>query len=179
MSEGKNDTHNSHQNNDDDDVKFVNMTDDDVDALDRRLGNLPKKEFAEAESLINKYYQTFLGLIAVSRSYTKAETDLAELDRLQRLLKLLPKSEIFVRSYVKIWQVRNHVINKNIDYFLKKDYSHVIKKDSKQVMIETIISIVREKFPKLEQKDQDQFWLKGYLLINIIAQIKKILGDEQ
>lgn len=179
MSEGKIDTNNNQQNNDTDDIKFTNMTDDDVDAMDRRLGNLPKKEFAEAESLITKYYQTFLGLIAVSRSYTKVETDLAELDRLQRLLKLLPRVEVYTRSFSKIWQVRNHIINKKIDYFLKKDYSHVIKKDSKQVMIETIISIVREKFPKLEQKDQDQFWLKGYLLINIIAQIKKILGDEQ
>jgi hypothetical protein len=114
----------------------------------------------------------------MAKKQTNDETAIIELDRVRKLLSFLPVDEKFIRVMDKIWAVREHLFNKNAKYFLDKDYSHAIKRDAKQAMIETIIELVRDNFVKFSQAEQDAYWKKGMQLLQCVAMFKKIMGEE-
>ena len=156
---------------------FVNLTDDDVDSVERRVNKLKNEDIDKVNKICEQFYHALLGLIATSRTFTKDDEDLAELDRIKRLLCLIPKFEVFIRVQGRLWHFREKILECDMDYFLNLDYSGAIKKDHKAKMIESIIGIVKDKFPKLSKADQTLFWQKTTLLLNYTAQFRKIVGN--
>lgn len=160
-----------------DEVKFVNMTDDDVDRIQGRVNKLSNKEIDEVNKLCTSFHQALVGLVTTARSFTKEDEELVEIDRIKRLLAILPQFEVFVRAQGRIWTFRNKIVDKDMDFFLGIDYSGAIKRDHKQRMIETIIEIVKEKFPKLPESERETFWQKVILLLNYTAKFRKVVGE--
>ena len=122
------------------------MTDDDVLRVMSKLSHLSSKDLNE---ICDGYTNHIKNLITLGKRKLNPKTDedeLVEIEQLMRLISMLPKDEIFIRSKDKIWYARNHIINKNIDWFLKRDYSSNIKKDHKQRMIETLIRLIRNQW---------------------------------
>lgn len=156
---------------------FVNLTDNDVDRVEKLVNKLKNDDIDKVNKICEQFYHALLGLIATSRTFTKDDDDLAELDRIKRLLCLIPKFEVFIRVQGRIWHFREKILESDMDYFLSLDYSGAIKKDHKAKMIESIIAIVKDKFPKLSKTDQTLFWQKTTLLLKYTAEFRKIIGD--
>lgn len=161
----------------DEDVKFTNLTEEDIDRIIRKLNQFDNKQIKEIHKIYDKFSQAINGLITTVRTYIKEEEEIVEIDRLKRIIGFLPVDERFLRCSEKIWSVRNYIINKDMKYFLNKDLSHAIKKDSKQRMIETLIEIVKERFPSLSKEQQDIYWNKSIIMLNCVAQFKKLTGE--
>ena len=160
--------------NQQDDTPPPPMTEADIN---REMAKLSKLEPNKINELCNGYLQRVKGLIDMARRKLDKiadEDELIELDRLMRLISLAPVEEVFIRSKAKIWFARHRILNKDADYFLKKDYSAVIKKDQKQVMIETIIRIVQTRYPQMSKAEQDMYWEKALEMLQYVAEFKKL-----
>ena len=151
------------------------MTDEDVNNIRKRLAMLDEKEL---NYIIDTYSQVIKGVMTIAMKNTKDEDEIVELERLKRLINLAPKDELFIRSKDKVWAARKRVINRDINWFLNRDYSKLIKRDSKQVMIETLINIAKNSYLKLDSDEQEIYWQKGFKLLQIVAQYKKISGEK-
>jgi hypothetical protein len=158
-------------------VKMKNLTDEDIARIVRKLNQLDDKQIKEIHKIYDKFSQSINGLITTVRTYITEEDEIVEIDRLKRIVGFLSADERFLRCSEKIWSVRNYIINKDLKYFLDTDVSYAIKKDSKQRMIETLIEIVKDKFPTLSKEQQDIYWNKCVILLHCVAQFKKLTGE--
>jgi hypothetical protein len=151
------------------------MTDADVNNVRKRLTLLDEKEM---NYIIDTYSQIIKGVLTLAMKNTKDEDEIVELERLKRIINLAPKDELFIRSKDKVWAARKRVIDRDINWFLNRDYSKLIKRDSKQVMIETLINIAKNSYLKLDADEQEMYWQKGFKVLQIVAQYKKISGEK-
>lgn len=157
-----------------DDPPPLPMTDDDVAVIMRKLGNLDVKQMND---LFNGYVQQIKGLVTIMKKAMnprEEEEELVELERLSRLINMVPSDEIFIRSYQKIWHARHHILAKDADWFLKRDYSANIKKDQKQTMIETIIRLIQSKYLGMTDAERVIYWNKGLEMLKLVATFKKL-----
>ena len=153
------------------------MTDDDVMKVMSKLGHLSSKDLNE---ICDGYTNKIKYLITLGKRKLSSKTDedeLIEIDRLMRLINMLPKDEIFIRSKDKIWFARNHIMQKNIDWFLKRDYSKNIKKDHKQRMIETLIRLIRNQWSSLSEDEKEVYWDTGLEILGLVAKFKKLAKE--
>lgn len=150
------------------------LTDDDVDEMRKRIA---KCDPDKLNDIYNKYSQTLNGMITFCEKQTKDEEEIIEISGIRRLINLAPIDERFLRTKDKIWQVRNHILAKDAEYFINKDYKNLIKKDKKQTMIETLVGMVKRKYVTLQPEIKEKYWEKAYKLLGIVAQYKKLVGE--
>jgi len=154
------------------------MTDEDVADVMRKLSKLTGNKVNE---ICNGYTQQIKSLITTVRKSMNPRTDedeIIELDRLSRIISLCPSDEIFIRSKDKIWFARHRILNQDADWFLNRDYSASIKKDQKQVMIETLIKLIQTKYISLSQEERNKYWEKGLQMLRLVADYKKLTGEK-
>jgi CII-binding regulator of phage lambda lysogenization HflD len=157
-----------------DTIKFKALDDDDVNNMLRMTANANP-------DVINEIYRTYANtlntILTMVQKQATEEEELVEVDRVKRIINMLPIEERFMRTKDKVWAVQDHIFNKNIKYFLDKDYSHIIKRDSKQVMIETLVELVKNRAIDLQPNEMDFYWNKAVILLNCIGRFKKAIGD--
>lgn len=161
----------------DDFVEAKPLSEEDVDEIRKRLSKLSNSDFKKVEDLCVKYKQLITGLISTARKQTKEEDEIVEIERLKRLLGLCSCDELFYRSKDKIWAVRNKLINKDLNWFINRDYGKLIKKDSKATLIETLVNIIKDKLTEMSTEERDIYWNKGLQMLLLVGEFKKIIGE--
>jgi hypothetical protein len=149
----------------------------DIDKLKKKISSLPDETLDVLNKMYNNYSQIISSLIITILKQTKDEDDIVEIERVKRIISLAPGDEIFFRSKDKVWGARVHILHKNADWFLNRDYKHLIKKDSKQVMIETLLNFVKRLYKELSSDEKDKYWIIAAKLLNLVANFKKIVNE--
>lgn len=155
------------------DLLFKPLTDDDVDAERKKIARANPKELND---IYTKFAQTINLMLTMAQKTTDDEDDLVEIERLKRLINLVGVDERFIRCKDKIWNVRDHIKKRNADFFLNKDYSSAIKKDSKQVLIETLIEIIKGKFLEIKQQEREFYWQKAETMLDCVERYNQLLN---
>jgi hypothetical protein len=154
------------------------MSDEDAANAVARLSTLNSQQISK---ICDGFSQQLVKLINILKKTLNQKTDemeLVELDRLLRLIKLIPSDEVFIRIKDKLWAARDHILAKNSDWFLNRDYSRLIKKDKKQTMIETIINVVKIKYNALSIEEREFYWTAVFNLLNTVSVFKKLTGEK-
>lgn len=146
------------------------LSENDVLAEVEKLGELDAKLM---NNIINESYRCIIAIVTGAKNDCKSLKDQIELDSVHRLIRIAPNEQVFVRVKDKVWGARFRILNKDIDYFLKKDYSDNIKKDGNQRLIEDLIVIIRDQFVNMPKKKQDYYWEKATLLLKNVHTFRK------
>jgi len=154
--------------------KTLALTEDDVNNV---LKKLTDANMDEINSIFDDASRAVNAIISRATKEATDESEIVELERIKRIVNLAPKEEKFIRMKDKVWKVREHILNKNADYFFKKDYSEFIKKDHNQVFLENIVEIICQKFKQLNESEQEFYWNKALILLQCVLKFKKITGD--
>jgi len=150
------------------------LSDSDVTSLLEKISQCDSKI---TNPLFIEYSNTLNSLLSIIVTQLEEESEIVELERVKRILSLCPLEEKLLRTKDKIWNVREHILAKNKDYFLNKDYSSLIKQDSNKAFIENIMEIIKDNFNDLSEKEQAAYWIKAKKLLNIVARFKKAIGE--
>ncbi len=151
------------------------LTDDDVILRRKRMANADGDKL---NNIFKSFSNNIKSIITLAEKYVKDEDDEVALDSIKRIIKLCPDDEILIRTMDKIWGVRLQIINKDINYFLNKEYGNLVREDEKKEMIVGLIQIVREFFPELKKEEQNVFWSYGTSLLKLVAECKKLIGEQ-
>ena len=153
------------------------FNDDDVLLMQKQLAAVDQDELFK---IFNIYVQNINAVIAIAKEQAKQdddEEDILALLQVSRILGVAPPDEIFIRSHQKIWVNREQILNKNIDFFLNRNYSHLIKQDRHQTFLTTLINIIKHKFAKLDKDVQNLYWNKIFCLLQCIIKYKKLVAE--
>lgn len=146
------------------------LSDDDILNETRALNSLSSDVM---NKILEDYRNAIASMMTMMVENTKEEEQIVQLEQVKRVLGLCPDVEKFLRSKDKVWGVRKYILAKNADYFLNKDYSSLIKKDSKQAFIESLIELLKERYEEMDPRELAFYWEKASVLLNCVAQFKK------
>lgn len=159
------------------DVPPPPMTDDDYYRITKQLSSLESKDISEICNGFAQQIKSLLSTVKKTLHPIDDEEELIEVERVIRIVSMLPTDEIFIRSKDKIWWSRKHILTKNAEWFLKTDVSKNIKQDSKRTMIETLVRLVRYKYMTLSPEEQEYYWSKLITLLQYVARFKKLVKE--
>ena len=155
--------------------KFKQLTDDDVFEMVKKTLHVDPKKLNE---IYQQYVNNLNSMLVMAKKQTDDETEIVEIERLKRFINMLPIDEVFMRGKDKVWNVRNHILNRNANFFLERDYSKVIKKDKNQVMMETLVEIIKDKYSHVSNEEMEYYWKKGAYALNCIIRFKQLVGED-
>jgi hypothetical protein len=153
------------------DKGYLPMTDDDVDVYRKKSSQLDAKFL---DTIISNYMKSIKQIIVLGKRHlekdrTRNIKSLAEIHRIHNISKILPADEIFFRGFLKIWMHRDHITEKDTEYFLKLDVSKMIKDDHKQDMIRTLINVVVHEHVNLDDATKEKFWIHCNELLHYVG----------
>ena len=154
------------------------MTDGDVAVVRSHLMKLVEAGKFKAEVLeviYNDYYKHCIGVVDLITRTTKAESELVEIDQLKRIIRICTVDEVFIRTWAKVWKMRDNILAKRADWFLGQDFKHIIKPDRKQVFLETLVSMAKNRHNSMTDAEREIYWKKGFSLLECIAKFVKLV----
>lgn len=156
-------------------VHAVPLNEEEVEAQKKRLLEADPKILTD---IFNVHSQVSNSILVMVLKQTEDEDEIVEIERLKRIFNLAPIEERFIRSKDKVWGAREHILNKNAKWFIDRDYKNLIKKDHNQVFIETIVSLVKDRYMSLSTEDQERYWEKALIILRNVARFKKLIGEK-
>jgi hypothetical protein len=154
-------------------IQKLTLNDDDVNSRMKVMNSMDQKV---VNTLLNDYRNAVLSIISMAKKQAEEDNDdeeIVEIDRIRRIMGAAPVEEVFIRSMDKVFGACDHICNKNAKYFLDKDYSKFIKKDQNQVLIETLVNLVKSKYITLTKKQQDAYWSKAGIMLKCVLEFMK------
>jgi hypothetical protein len=104
-----------------------------------------------------------------------------EIDRLKRLARIAKNEEplfIINRCKDKIWNSREHIIEKNEKFFMDDDqFNQYIKHDRKEPFIRALMKIVQDGFTKLNENEKNHIWKIIKDLLKYVTEYKILIDD--
>lgn len=144
------------------------LTDDDVLAEIRDF--MSNMETAKLTPILRGFQNAVQSLISFAAEIVgDDEESAADLDRTRRLISFCPPEEMFIRAKDKIWAVRDHILKKDLKYFIDRDYSNMIKRDQKQELLENIVMTVKDYAALMSTEKHEALWTKCKIILHWVA----------
>jgi len=156
---------------------LTSLSQNEVDNMINSFNNVDPDKI---NKILNNYSNCLSKMIAFTLSVVKKngdEDEIIEIEHLKRIIALCPIEERIIRTKDKVWDSREHILNRNADYFLNRDYSNMIKNDQNQAMIETLIDAVKNNYNKLSKEEKEYYWNGTIKMLKYVIEFKKITGD--
>ena len=147
-----------------------------MDDINIELKKIARLDVKFTNEIFRSYTNAINSMLALALKQSVDEDEAVEIEQLRRVIMLCPLEEKFIRTRDKIWGARKHIVNRNADYFLKKDYSKIIKRDANQAFIEALIEIVKNRFETLDDEMKEAYWQKAAYLLNCVVRFKKAIN---
>jgi hypothetical protein len=154
-------------------IQFKPLSEKDI--IDQ-LNVLKPNQQKEFDEICNGFCNILTRLIVMASKRTTDDADIVELDRLKRITSCMPSFDKFIRCQDKIYVAREKIRNRDVNFFLNKDYSGVIKKDHNQTMMETLIEALKTNFESFSNAEKALYWNKADELLAYVIRFKKLIG---
>ncbi len=161
----------------DDNIRFVNINDEQIA---ERLERLRSCDPDEINNIYDEFSRAAVRMLTFSKKKCAKmdEEIIVEVERLSRLINIAPNFEKFHRCIDKIYQVREKILNRDEDFFIKKDYTGVIKKDEKQQMLETLKEVILTCWDSLDDRDKNFYWNQALIMLKQVLRFKILLQNQ-
>jgi hypothetical protein len=109
-------------------------------------------------------------------AFVKKQETIDSFERLKNNIELvrfeLPYFAIS-RCFPHFINASKHIMERNSDYFLNRDYATLIKNDHNKTMIYDVINLVCKCFNKLTLDEQDEIWELANIMLLCALEFKK------
>lgn len=131
------------------------LTDEDCAIFYDKLKGPKAEPFAK---ICERFVSKIKDMLKIIESKCLTDKEKTRIAQSHQLARLAPDREIFIRCFQKIWVMRTSITTKNAEWIKNQDYSHLVKKDSKQDMINGIISLVKDSWDSLTPDETQKYW---------------------
>ena len=124
----------------------------------------------EVNIIITEFHSTIFKILKICR---KIEPNMLELESLQKKLGIardLDPLLIINRAQDKIWMHREQIINEDVDFFMKNNFSEFVKNDENRPFMYTIINLVKQRYKEMSPQEKKEIWR---LIKNLLLSVTK------
>lgn len=144
-------------------LHFTPLSDDEIKVLRQRLLKIERKH---RNDIIDSFAKSLKQVVLMAKKACKKEDEIVELDRVRRILNILPNDDLFLFCHDKIWLVREQIKKRNVDFFMNVVCD--IPKDDTQDLVFALIELVRDNYNKLSAVDKDAYWKCVQILLDSV-----------
>lgn len=145
------------------------------------LKNMSDDElFEKKRKVANEFIREIMDLMNMCEAKNGHDEDI---DRLRELIQwarsALGEFDIINRSKEKIWENRQQVIDRNLDFFLNADVGtkYIKPGDKDRKFIERIIHKVRSRHGIMNEKEFDRIWSIGNDMVRTVCEYMILNGE--
>jgi len=112
----------------------------------------------------------------------QAGFDCPEMERLERIISLCKDEPTFIitRCKDKIWESRQQIKDKNVDYFFNTNFDKYIKKGSSYEDFQrTLMDMIKESWDDLDEASREAIWKYTRKMVRCVAAYRLMIGDFQ
>jgi hypothetical protein len=99
--------------------------------------------------------------------------------RVFNMVKRENPSMIIERGVDKLWDNKDHILNKDVEFFKKSTGAQYIKDDSNKEWLTELISMLKDEYENLNEKEIDMMWTGMKNLLEYVIQFKLLKQDYQ
>lgn len=124
----------------------------------------------EVNIIITEFHSTIFKILKICR---KIEPNMLELESLQKKLGIardLDPLLIINRAQDKIWMHREQIINEDVDFFMKNNFSEFVKNDENRPFMYTMINLVKQRYKEMSPQEKKEIWR---LIKNLLLSVTK------
>jgi len=124
----------------------------------------------EVNIIITEFHSTIFKILKICR---KIEPNMLELESLQKKLGIardLDPLLIINRAQNKIWMHRDQIINEDVDFFMKNNFSEFVKNDENRPFMYTMINLVKQRYKEMSPQEKKEIWR---LIKNLLLSVTK------
>jgi len=124
----------------------------------------------EVNIIITEFHSTIFKILKICR---KIEPNVLELESLQKKIGIardLDPLLIINRAQDKIWMHREQIINEDVDFFMKNNFSEFVKNDENRPFMYTIINLVKQGYKEMSPQEKKEIWR---LIKNLLLSVTK------
>jgi hypothetical protein len=99
--------------------------------------------------------------------------------RIFNMIKRENPSMIIERGVDKLWDNKDHILNKDVEFFKKSTGSQYIKDDNNKEWLTELISMLKEEYENLNEKEINVIWSGMKNLLECVIQFKLLKQDYQ
>ena len=138
--------------------------------MEKSLKELKKKD-SKLYSIVLKTYSNALNdLVKKAKTCTVDDSELSQLDSIKRKLRLAFKKTKILKTYVRIWELRKYILQKDATYFTSCKTE--IDEDD-DIAMDTLMDVISDGFGGKSTEEQDEYWAIAATMLNCIATVKK------
>ncbi len=115
-------------------------------------------------------------ILAILRFLQSKEPDSPDIHALNTIIKECvaeSKTLMLDRCKDKIWGAREFLQHEDEDYFIKRDYGNLIKRDHNENMITSLVNIIKDGWQTLYDEEKGGIWIKTKLMLKCVAVYEK------
>lgn len=126
-----------------------------------------KKEYLTVVDTFNEIILAIMKFLDEHKT-NKSSEDIRMLASILDDLKSLTPELMIERCQPKIWDAADKIKNHDADYFLKRDYSKLIKNDERTKMIYGIVNAIKTGWNSLYPYEKNYIWSMSELLLDCV-----------
>jgi hypothetical protein len=96
------------------------------------------------------------------------DPDMPQLRTIASIMTLFidsPEYTLYEKCWKRVLSVQEHVVNRDVDFFLQRDYRDMIKPDQDETIILELVDTVKSRWDELTTFEKNKIWDYGRTLV--------------
>jgi hypothetical protein len=131
----------------------------------------------EMKLILRKFHNALFDLINVAESIDPKNTHVTWVKQQIDIFRKIDRENIIRRLKDKMWDYREQIMNKDLDFFKQNQFSKFIKNDDNRQFMYSIINMLKKKIETLEPEAIEVIWDIILQLLMSCIEYKKLTRD--
>ncbi len=140
----------------------------------QNTGRDPNKDIADVVDEFNSV--TFM-ILKIAKKFEPNSSDLEWLRKKMSLVRSFDQQCIILRSKDKIWNYRDQIIKRDLNFFINNNFGKYIKNDDNRTFMYTLINLIKRRVKSFSPQELAELWNLANRLLGCVAKYKELTGD--
>lgn len=131
----------------------------------------------EISDIVQTYNRHAVKILNLAVHYAPDDPNIDWLKRIIKIVRNESPTMIIEKGLDKLWDNRENILKKDVEFFKYCSLDKYIKKDENKVWLDEIVKLVRQKYFDLSLKEQDIIWSHIQVMLECVIKYRLNMGD--
>jgi hypothetical protein len=128
-------------------------------------------------TIVQNYNRVCTKLLNMVESIIPDNPKIYIVTRVFNMVKRENPAMLIEKGIDKLWDNKDHIINKDIDFFKQANGSQYIKNDSRKEWLTDLVAMLKGEYENLNEKEIEKIWESIRIMLECVIQYKLIKQD--
>jgi hypothetical protein len=131
----------------------------------------------EIIDIVKKFHNKVFAVLKICKKLDPKSIELQHLHNIASLARDTEYLLIISRCKDKMWLHREHIINRDENFFLKNKFTQYIKDDENKSFMHSLVNVIQTGYRDISDTEKDMIWRLVQDMLKHVIEYKKAIGD--